>query len=163
MFDPLTRLNSLSAADAEAEFERCCGSRDWARRMTGARPFSTRAELRDIAERVWWALGPDAWLQAFAAHPKIGERPDGAGWSAQEQAAMHTTAADTRVELAAVNVEYERRFGYIFIINATGKSGDEMLATAKRRLLNDPDTELRIAAREQAAITRLRLEKLLAS
>jgi OHCU decarboxylase len=131
--------------------------------MAGARPFASREDLHEAAERAWWALGREDWMEAFAAHPRIGARTEASGWSAQEQAAAQAAADATRAELAAVNAAYEARFGYTFIVCATGRSGDAILADAKRRLHNDPGTELRTAAAEQAAITRLRLDKLLAT
>jgi len=111
------------------------------------------------AERAWWGLGPDDWREAFAAHPRIGERgPD--AWSAAEQAGMSSAADATRRALAAGNRAYEERFGQVFLICAIGRSAADMLADLERRLGNDPVTELRVAAAEQAKITRLRLEKL---
>lgn len=161
--DPLARLNQLDAGDAQAEFVRCCGSRRWAAAMAAARPFDTRDALHASAERIWRSLGPDDWREAFAAHPRIGEQRNAAGWSAEEQARARSASDATRAALAAVNAEYEARFGFIFIVCATGKTGEAILAAAKRRLRNDLGSELRIAAAEQAAITRLRLDKLLAS
>jgi len=128
--------------------------------MASARPFATRDALYEAAERIWWKLDPDDWREAFAAHPRIGER-GGTRWSLQEQSGAQSAAETTQAELAGVNGAYEARFGYIFIVCATGKSGDEMLAIAKRRLDNDPASELQVAASEQAAIARLRLGKLL--
>ena len=156
----LGELNTLPSREAEATLLRCSGSRRWAGQMASARPFATRDALYEAAERIWWNLDPDDWREAFAAHPRIGER-GGARWSLQEQSGAQSAAETTQAELAAVNAAYEARFGYIFIVCATGKSGDEMLAIAKRRLDNDPSSELQGAATEQAAIARLRLGKLL--
>jgi OHCU decarboxylase len=127
--------------------------------MASHRPFVTREALVDAADRIWWSLDEVDWREAFAAHPRIGERR-GTGWSLQEQSGAHSAAEATQAELATVNAAYEARFGYIFIVCATGKSGDEMLALARRRLQNDATSELRVAATEQAAIARLRLAKL---
>jgi len=156
----LDELNTLPSSEAERTLLQCCGSRRWARQMASARPFATREALVESADRIWWSLDPDDWRDAFAAHPRIGERR-GTHWSLQEQAGAHSAAEATQTELAAVNVAYEARFGYIFIVCATGRSGDEMLALARRRLQNDATSELRVAATEQAAIARLRLGKLL--
>jgi OHCU decarboxylase len=156
----LDELNAITRAEAEETLLRCSGSRHWAARMTAARPFATRHALYETAERIWWNLDPQDWREAFAAHPRIGERR-GTQWSVQEQSGAHAAAESTLEELAAVNAAYEARFGYIFIVCATGKSGDEMLAAARRRLHNDPGAELQVAAAEQAAIARRRLEKLL--
>jgi OHCU decarboxylase len=83
-------------------------------------------------------------------------------WAAGEQSGIERAPEDVRAELAAANREYERRFGYTYIVFATGKSAQEMLALARERLRNDPDVELRAAAEEQRKITGLRLDKLLA-
>jgi OHCU decarboxylase len=166
----LDHLNSLSPAQAEAELLKCCGSRNWARLITEARPFAGPDELLAKADRVWQSLSEIDWLEAFRAHPKIGEQKAAAGqseqarsWSAQEQSGIEGAATDTRAALAAGNQEYEKRFGFIFIVCASGKSSAEMLAILKGRLQNEPGTELRVAAGEQRKITRLRLEKLLES
>ena len=111
------------------------------------------------AETVWWSLEPEDWLEAFAAHPRIGGRARDV-WSSTEQAGMKGATAGTQTALAAGNREYEARFGHVFLICATGRSAAEMLSELVQRLGNDPATELRIAAGEQAKITRLRLQKL---
>jgi len=166
--DGLDQLNSLPTEHAEAEFLKCCGSTRWARSMTSIRPFDNVDDLLAKADSVWWSLGGEDWLEAFKAHPKIGEKKAAASqseqarsWSAQEQSGVSDAAAETKAELAARNQEYEERFGFIYIICATGKSSEDMLMTLNQRLQNDAKTELRIAAEEQGKITRLRLEKLL--
>ena len=141
--------------------------------MTAARPFDSAAAMAAAADAVWWSLDRADWLEAFAAHPRIGESGSGgasesegrgslheAGWAAGEQAGVASASAGLRERLAAANCEYERRFGYIFIVCATGKGADEMLAMLEDRLTNDADAELRSAAEEQRKITRLRLLKL---
>lgn len=155
----LDQLNSLPPDAARRELSRCCGSGRWAEAMTGRRPFHAADDLHRAAEAVWWSLGGADWLEAFAHHPRIGERA--AGWAKEEQAGVGAASNATMTTLAALNEEYERRFGYVFLICATGKSADEMLGELQRRLGNDPDAELRTAAAEQSRITRLRLEKLL--
>jgi OHCU decarboxylase len=161
-------LNSLLTVDAEVEFLKCCGCRNWARGLTESRPFADAAALFHKADSVWWSLQDHDWLEAFRAHPKIGEQKAVAAqseqaqsWSAQEQARVQDAAAETKAALAAGNQEYEKRFGFIFIVCATGKNSAEMLAILNGRLQNNPETELRMAAEEQLKITRLRLEKLL--
>lgn len=119
-------------------------------------------DLQDAASRIWWALKRDDWLEAFGAHPKIGAR-SGSKWSQQEQAGASRGSSETLVELREANRAYAERFGYIFIVCATGKTAEEMLGLLKQRIANDPETELRIAAEEQLRITHLRLKKLLAS
>lgn len=163
----LERLNRLGAADVERELLTCCGSRAWAREMAASRPFASIPALLARADRVWWALDREDWLEAFRAHPRIGERKAEAGqtereasWSRGEQSALESAAATTRRALAEGNAGYEARFGHIYIVCATGLTAAEMLALLRRRLANDPATELRVAAEEQRKITRLRLEKL---
>jgi OHCU decarboxylase len=164
----LEELNSLPAVAADEEFLKCCGSMHWARRMTDGGPYSDFGHLISEADRVWWSLTEEDWLEAFRAHPKIGERKAEAAqsaeaqrWSAQEQSESQKTAAETKAALADGNREYEQRFGFIFIICATGKSAEEILAALHGRLNNDSETELRVAAEEQRKITQLRLQKLL--
>jgi 2-oxo-4-hydroxy-4-carboxy-5-ureidoimidazoline decarboxylase len=127
--------------------------------MAAARPFADDAAVAAAAERAWWALEPADWREAFAAHPRIGERA-AAEWSRREQAGMDGAAAGTRRALADGNRAYEARFGHVFLICATGRAAGEMLAELERRMANDPAAELREAAGEQAKITRLRLDKL---
>jgi len=164
----LKRLNSLSSARAEAEFLKCCGSRNWARAMTSGRPFTAPEDLLARADSVWRNLREEDWLEAFRAHPKIGEQKAAAtqseqaqNWSKQEQSGIAGADTETRDALTAGNQEYEKRFGFIFIVCATGKSSAEMLEILTRRLQNESGTELPVAAEEQRKITRLRLEKLL--
>ena len=166
--DQLLRLNELSTADAEAEFLKCCGSAKWARDMAAARPFAGCAELLGKCAEISTRLKTEDWLEAFRAHPKIGENSAAKsqttqeqGWSAQEQSGMQAASAELVSELAIRNREYEARFGFIFIVCATGKSSGEMLAILNRRIHNDPQTELQVAAEEQRKITLLRLQKLL--
>jgi len=153
-------LNALAAPQAEAELLACCGSTAWAAGMAQHRPFADADAMAANADQVWAALGQEDWLEAFAAHPRIGERA-AAGWSAGEQAGVAAADPATLAELAEGNRVYEERFGRTFLICATGQSAAAMLAALRQRLGNDPATELRVAAEEQRKITRLRLEKLL--
>lgn len=157
--NPADRLNRLDNGAAFAALLRCCGSRRWAKQLAHARPFGSEAELLRVADEAWWELEPEDWLEAFAAHPRIGES-DGEKWTAREQSGMDGAPISVRRALEAGNRDYEAKFGHVFLICATGLSGDEMLAALRRRLASDPDTELREAAAEQAKITRLRLGKL---
>jgi OHCU decarboxylase len=166
----LDRLNTIPAAKAEAALLECCGSPEWARMMVRRRPFRDASALYKAADRIWFSLGREEWLAAFSSHPKIGERgaaaPSGAKsrvWAQEEQSRAAGAEAPTQTALAAGNREYTARFGYIFIVCATGKTSEEMLALLRQRLQNDPVAELRVAAEEQRRITRLRLEKLLAT
>jgi 2-oxo-4-hydroxy-4-carboxy-5-ureidoimidazoline decarboxylase len=153
-------LNALDHAAAVRELLRCCGSTRWADRMAAARPFADEAAMLDRADAIWWSLDPPDWLEAFRAHPTIGG-PATTRWSAQEQSGMVSAAAAVTDRLASGNRDYEARFGYIFIICATGKSAGEMLEALEQRLGNAPGDELRIAAEEQRKITRLRVAKLI--
>lgn len=168
--DALKRLNEGPAADRRAELLRCCGSSRWAEAMTARRPFRDREALLAAADEVWWGLGESDWREAFGHHPKIGDAAalrtrfaSTRQWAAGEQAGAENATEETLVALADGNRAYEERFGYIFIVCATGKTAEEMLALLRARLPNDPKDELRVAALEQARITRIRLEKLLAS
>jgi 2-oxo-4-hydroxy-4-carboxy-5-ureidoimidazoline decarboxylase len=156
----LARLNGLGADAAAAELLACCGSTAWARALAACLPLASEEALFAQAERLWWDLPPEDWRQAFAAHPRIGER--GTSWSEAEQAGARAAAAPLLAELAAAQRAYEARFGHVFLICATGKSAGEMLAALHARLGHEPEEELRIAAAEQAKITRLRLSRLLA-
>jgi 2-oxo-4-hydroxy-4-carboxy-5-ureidoimidazoline decarboxylase len=164
----LADLNALDDGAAAGAFLRCCGSARWARQMSAARPFADAAAMVAAADRIGAALESADWLEAFAAHPKIGAGKAGgaggagaAGWAEQEQASVALAADETLRRLVDANHAYETRFGYIFIVCATGKTAEEMLALLERRLRHDAGDELRIAAEEQRKITRLRLTKLL--
>ena len=175
----LRHLNALLPESAEAELHACCGSREWTKRMAARRPFRTLAHLIEAADETWRALGEQDWLEAFRAHPRIGERRSGRSepppppastrtmelleskrWAEQEQSRVQAADAVMIDSLSHGNREYEARFGHIFIVCATGKSASEMLAILEQRLTNDAATEVRIAAEEQRKITALRLEKL---
>jgi OHCU decarboxylase len=140
----------------------------WARQMSDARPFGDLDDLTKEADLIWWSLTEEDWLEAFRAHPKIGERKAATDqsqqaqrWSAQEQSGVTNAERETMDELAQQNRDYEARFGFIFIVCATGKSPEEMLKILQSRIGNNRHDELLIAAEEQRKITRLRLEKLL--
>lgn len=168
MNQSIGRLNELPADVAEAEFLKCCGAQRWAQAMTAARPFGGLDEMLAKADSLWWSLTEVDWLEAFRAHPKIGEKKavttqsaEAQKWSAQEQSGVAQASAQTISQLAERNSEYESRFGFIFIVCASGKSSKEMLAIIDDRIGNDRETEIRTAAAEQSKITRLRIEKLL--
>ena len=164
----LHKLHALDDAQLEATLLKVCGSRRWARAMLRRRPFTSRAALLGWAEAEWWRLGDKDWLEAFSHHPQIGANVDElrekyaatAEQSAAEQAGVQGASEETLAALAEGNRDYLAHFGYIFLVCATGKSADEMLTLLRSRLGNVPDDELRIAAGEQAKITRLRLLKL---
>lgn len=155
----LTELNELPAGEAVRLLLSCCGSREWVQRMLNQRPFKDNEALYDASDRTWLALREVDWLEGFAAHPRIGERTDSAV-SQREQAGALSAADELKRALELGNAEYERRFGFTFIVFATGKSAQEMLEILRKRIDNDRDTELRSAAAEQMKITRLRLQRL---
>lgn len=164
----LIELNVSPRNRAEDELLKCCGSAAWARGMSGRRPFASLDRLLKAASEIWWQLNPDDWMQAFRAHPQIGQRQPSAhasaqaqAWSAQEQSGMSRAGVGVTMELEEANQEYLVKFGYIFIVCASGKSADEMLRILRSRLPNSPAQEIRVAAEEQNKIMRLRLEKLL--
>jgi allantoicase len=135
-----------------------CASTAWVEGMAAARPFASWEQMIETSNRIWFSLPPGEWLEACAAHPRIGDRKP--GWSSQEQAGTITAAAETMRAIAAGNVAYEEKFGFVYLVCATGRSADEMRADLDRRLQNDRETELRNAAAEHAKITAIRLEKL---
>jgi OHCU decarboxylase len=168
IYKNLASLNDLPPGEAEAAFLDCCGSREWARRMAEVRPFPMLEDLFATAEKVWFSLAPADRLEAFAAHPKIGSKKSApaqdmraADWSGAEQSGMAAASDDVREQLAEVNRLYEDKFGFIFIVCATGRSADEMAAIARARLGNSLETEMQLASEEQAKITEIRLSKLL--
>lgn len=168
MDEALQRLNSLPPEQATAELLKCCGSTRWAEAMAEECPFADERALLETADRVWQGLGREDWLEAFRSHPKIGERKAAAEvsgrarrWSEAEQARARDASAETLAALARANKAYEDKFGFIFIVCASGKSAEEMLSILGSRLGNERDAELRVAAGEQGKITRLRLRKLL--
>jgi 2-oxo-4-hydroxy-4-carboxy-5-ureidoimidazoline decarboxylase len=157
----LIEINSTDADLVRQTLLACCGSARWADAMLAARPYAGIDQLFNEADRLWWSLDDSAWLDAFAKHPKIGERNNLSASSAEEQRGMADASVLTSRRLKEKNIEYQEHFGWIFLICASGKSADEMLAALEARLRADSDSELRTAAGEQAKITRLRLQKLL--
>jgi 2-oxo-4-hydroxy-4-carboxy-5-ureidoimidazoline decarboxylase len=149
-------INAASPDAARAQLRICCGSSRWVERMMARLPFASREAARASAREEWFALSPADWREAFDHHPKIGER-NANSLSAREQAGVAQAGDDVKGALLEGNREYEKRFGYIFIVCATGKPADEMLALLRARLKNDPATEIGIAAGEHAKICDLRL------
>lgn len=160
-------LNDLTIRDARAVLLTCCGSTRWADEMARARPFENETHLIDTADAVWKSLEKSDFLEAFSAHPRIGDKEalkrkfSRDRWAEGEQAGTAQASDAVIDEFAVANRHYEERFGYIFIVCATGKSANEMLLELRVRLDNAPEDELRVAAGEQAKITRLRLQKML--
>ena len=164
----LLRLNTADDRSVEREFMRCCSSTQWARQMLKKRPFRSVQELFDVADQVWSYLGPDDWQEALWAHPKIGEtssvssQPKGTEhWSAEEQSGVQVATQRALDALGELNRAYLDKFGFPFVICATGKSYQEILQLLIERLKKDKEGELQTAAEEQSKITQLRLRKLL--
>lgn len=167
----LVRWNGLPPGEAENEILACCGSRVWARRIAARRPIATEAELLAVSHEISQSLNGADWIDAFRSHPRIGEsqaqNPTAEGrsatWSVQEQSGVSGASDAVKVELATANREYEKRFGRMFIICATGKNPAEILQILRRRLQNDAETELLESAEQQRLITNIRLKKWLAT
>ena len=163
----LAEFNLLPSAKAEAVLLDCCGCARWAADVSAQRPFSDARSLFEAADAHWRKLAREDWLEAFSHHPQIGEKPSAGSeshrrWAEGEQAGARDAREDVKTRMAHGNRSYYDKFGYIYIVCATGKSAEEMLALLEQRLQNDPARELPIAAEQQRQITRLRLEKLLA-
>ena len=161
------RWNELPHDDAEAELLSCCGSRRWAAALSARRPYHSPAQLLEDAAGLWQSLGEDDWFEAFRCHPRIGESAapaannttQSAAWSSQEQGAAQQPDTAIKQAIAENNREYERRFGFIYIVCATGKTAVEMLAILQHRLNRDRSTELHEAAAQQQQITEIRIKK----
>ena len=157
-------LDAATDADARALLTRACGASRWVDRMMARRPFGGDARLLRAARIEWFGLTEADWLEAFSHHPQIGDRaslaarfPATHDLSAKEQAGVGRAGDEVLSALADANQAYLERFGFIFIVCATGKTAEEMLQLLRDRLPHDRATELRIAAEEQAKITALRL------
>ncbi len=167
-------INGLPREKARTTLLDCCGSQTWAAGMAAERPHRDGEALAAACERCFDAMGEVDWLEAFAAHPRIGKLPAshdcrpggdratdrGAAWSACEQSRVETASGETLTALEDANERYEARFGFTFIICASGRSAEGMLAAVRDRLGNTADVELANAAREQRKITALRLGRL---
>lgn len=163
----LAALNAASAAEAEEWLLACCASRAWAQRMAAGRPYADVDALTRAGETQVRALDRAELGEALAAHPRIGERAPGggtgAGWSRREQSVAAGAGEDVQAALREANRAYEERFGRVFLVFATGRSAEEILAEAYRRLGEDPETEWGTVVDELVRITRLRLERLTGS
>jgi OHCU decarboxylase len=163
-------LNALPSEEAVKALRQCCGSSRWAQDVAKRRPYESLAALIASANDVWWSLHPGDWLEAFRSHPRIGEKKAAEAvseqsrqWSGKEQAGVSNASPEMVDSLASLNRAYEEKFGFIFIICATGKTPEEMLSALRERMEHDAEAELPIAAAEQSRITELRLKKLLSS
>jgi 2-oxo-4-hydroxy-4-carboxy-5-ureidoimidazoline decarboxylase len=164
------RVDLGGPIQARAALRSCCGATRWVDRMMARRPFHSREAVLGAAREEWFALSPEDWREAFSHHPKIGDRgldrrslgeggrfPETHHFSSKEQAGVARASEDVLTALAEGNRAYEEKFGYIFIVCATGRSAEEMLVLLRARMANDAETEIRIAAEEQAKITAIRL------
>jgi len=163
----LAEFNALPPAQAESLLMDCCGSARWASSVASRRPYADVETMRKAADSIWWNLERADWLEAFSHHPQIGEKPASGSesarqWAAGEQAGARAASDEVKARLARANRAYFEKFGYIYIVCATGKSAEAMLAILNQRLQNDPPSEISIAAEQQRLITRIRLDKLLA-
>lgn len=156
----LAALNDCAPETAHAQFRRCCSSSKWIHHMEQVRPFSDLEELEACADRIWTSCSREDWLQAFAAHSRIGEQSKNR-WSRQEQSNVAAAAPSIIAELAKANQAYEAKFGYTFIVCAAGRSASELLAMLRQRLNNDAAVEIHNAAEQQRLILHLRLRKML--
>lgn len=164
----LAELQDLPPGDLRAALARCCGAASWVEVVVATAPWRDRTALDRGCAAAFARLEREDWLEAFSHHPRIGERSlqraaatGTQGWSAQEQAGAATAAAATLDALRAANVAYEARFGHVYLVCATGRSADDMLAFLQQRLSHEPAAELAVAAAEQRKITHLRLDRLL--
>lgn len=160
------KFKVIEMVELKESLTKCCGSTNWVDAMCEDFPDS-KEKLFERAEKVWFELGEKDWLEAFTHHPKIGdlaslEKKFGStkDFTTNEQSSVNHASMETLKELAEYNQKYEEKFGFIFIVCATGKTADEMLNLIKERINNDYNTEIKIAAGEQNKITKLRLEKI---
>lgn len=163
----LERLNGMNESDARDAMLSVCGSRRWVDKMIEKRPFASSAALYSAAEESWFCLEVQDWLEAFSHHPRIGERnlaqpkfAATATQSSKEQSGMAGASESVRAEFSIGNALYEKKFGHVFLICATGKTGEEMLCSLRERMRNEAAAELQNAANEQSKIIRIRLGKL---
>ncbi|MDO9373514.1 MAG: 2-oxo-4-hydroxy-4-carboxy-5-ureidoimidazoline decarboxylase [Bacteroidota bacterium] len=161
-------LNTLPTEELRQALYNCCGSTTWVNKMISLLPMEELVELMDFAEEQWFSCSEADWREAFSQHPRIGDTaslnnkfPSTAQWAGAEQQGVNVARQQTLKLLEEGNKTYEEKFGYIFIVSASGKSADEMLHSLNARLQNNAAEELTIAAEEQNKITLLRLQKLM--
>jgi 2-oxo-4-hydroxy-4-carboxy-5-ureidoimidazoline decarboxylase len=165
----LEQLNNLEPSALTEALTKCCGSSSWVKQVSELFPFSDKEDLMDIAEDVWYQCNTEDFMEAFKHHPKIGDTKSlkekfasTSTWASGEQSGVNQATDEVIEALTKGNSDYENKFGYIFIVCATGKSAEEMLDLLNKRLINSPEDEIMIAMEEQNKITKIRLEKLLA-
>lgn len=145
-------FNTAPSSQLQPLLTECLDVPRWTDHVLSGRPYADLAALKSRADLT---LEPGEIRRAMAAHPRIGEQATGA--SETEQSGVDSAAAE---RFRAANVEYEQRFGHVFLVCASGRGGEELLANLHQRMANDPDTELAVAGRELVKIALLRLEKL---
>jgi 2-oxo-4-hydroxy-4-carboxy-5-ureidoimidazoline decarboxylase len=157
----LASLNQAPDDDRlRTELAACCAARSWVAALLAGRPFADQDALFAASDAAVAELTDAGLAEALAAHPRIGDRT-GEAWSRQEQAGVASASAGLHAELASANAAYEQRFGQVYLVCATGRSAEELLAVCRSRLGNDPATERAVVLAELAKISRLRLGKLL--
>jgi 2-oxo-4-hydroxy-4-carboxy-5-ureidoimidazoline decarboxylase len=163
----IEQFNILSSEEAFKEIFKCCGATNWAHAVVAKRPYSTVALLKESSDAIWNACGTEDFLEAFTHHPKIGDKKSlekkfasTSSWASNEQSGVDSANDKVLDELAKGNTDYENKFGYIFIVCASGKSAEEMLQLLQERLPNSPEQEIVVAAGEQNKITHIRIDKL---
>lgn len=163
------KFNELSKEEAVKAFYLCCSSTVWANNMASCLPFKSDEDLIAQADRLWNACKLADFMEAFSHHPRIGgdieslrkKYQSTAEWASQEQGGVAGASEQVLQELNQGNIDYEKKFGFVFLICATGKSATEMLEALKKRLTNTKDQEILNAKIEQGKITHIRLKKLL--
>jgi len=157
--------NEMEPEAALSHILHCCTAHHWAEALVAQRPFASEDALFLAADAVWSTMREPDWIEAFRAHPRIGERKAAhasalsTAWSSQEQASAQTAVAEVLDRIAAGNRRYEELFGFTYIVCATGKTMPEMLTILESRLIRDRETELREAADQQRQIMQIRLRK----
>jgi 2-oxo-4-hydroxy-4-carboxy-5-ureidoimidazoline decarboxylase len=164
--DAVDVVNSLPAERLEGDLLACCAAPAWGAAIAAKRPYRDRAGIVAAADAAARGLSWDEVVQALSAHPRIGERAAGdtkeAAWSRREQSAAAQTADETtKAALIEANRAYEKRFGQVFLIFASGRSQEEILAAARERLANDEAAERAVVTDELRKIALLRLERVL--
>ena len=163
----ITEFDQLAQEKKKVLLEQCCGSSAWTNKMLDSLPVGNLSELLDLAEEKWHECNRKDWLEAFEHHPMIGDinslkkkYASTLTLATHEQSGVNSATEELLKELAETNKAYKNKFGYIFIVCASGKSAEQILQLITQRITNDTETEIKIAMEEQNKITKLRLEKL---
>jgi len=166
----LDTLNNATIEQATHNFMQCCTSSTWVNTMVAGRPYIDKRNLSNQADLAWQELAEADYTEAFEGHPQIGnvdtlraKYANTKELASGEQSSVNEASEQVLLDLAKGNADYLDKFGFIFIVCATGKSATQMLALLEARLPNDKATELANAVEEQRKIFHLRLEKLLGS